>query len=155
MKIYKTYLYLLIGFSILSCQNTDKVKKPKNLIEEEKMTDILYDMALIDALRSTPQANSNRKISDPKAFIFQKYDIDSAQLASSQEYYLHKFKINLRMYEEVRRRLKEGRDILDSLTFKTDSITPGRKTGNVDSIFKKFQSLRKQQSLKTKKDTLD
>lgn len=119
------------------------------------MTDILYDMALIDAIRSTPRANAVRKISDPKAFIFQKYDIDSAQLASSQEYYLHKFKTNLRIYEEVRRRLKERRDIFDSLIIKQDSIARENKTGSMDSVFKKFQKLRLQQSLKEDVDTLN
>jgi hypothetical protein len=163
MNFHKTHTFFLISLMFLSCQNVKDVEKPDDLIGEEKMTDILYDLALIDAARSTSRAKDSTKNLDPKTYIFQKYNIDSAQLAASQAYYLQEFNVNLRMYEEVRERLQERKEILDSLlaldkdlkrkikdSLKIDSLKPEAKA------FKNLQKLGgKLPMLVPKKDTLD
>ena len=66
----KTIALLCLLFSIYSCTNAI-VEKPKNLIEKDKMIDILYDLSLLDAIKSQ---NINGGISSKTVenYIFKK-----------------------------------------------------------------------------------
>ncbi len=54
-------IFLLITFIILFSCGEEVIDKPVNLISKEKMIDILYDLAIIDAAKSTgPQVMENK-----------------------------------------------------------------------------------------------
>ena len=77
LKILKMRLItLLLSFLLVLISCTSAIEKPKKLIEKDKMVDILYDIALLEAIKSQ---NVNGGISSKKAneFLFQKYKIDS------------------------------------------------------------------------------
>lgn len=138
MKNYFTYLFLLM--LVFGCQNVDKAPKPDQLIPEEKMVDILEDMAKIDAAMSYNMSLFEEQGIDLKNYIYRKYKIDSVQLAESNAYYIEKSKINRQMYEEVRRRLNKKNDLMDSLQKREDSlrvIKNKKETKNVDSLAQK------------------
>ncbi|MBP6557507.1 MAG: DUF4296 domain-containing protein [Flavobacterium sp.] len=100
----KTVIWLgLLGFFI-SCSNG--VDKPKNLIKKDKMIDILYDISLLEAIKSQ---NINGGISTKNAndFLFKKYKIDSVQLEKSNKYYASDIEEYKLMYQEVKKRLEE------------------------------------------------
>ncbi|MEM0541750.1 DUF4296 domain-containing protein [Flavobacterium sp. j3] len=119
----KTIALLCLLFSIYSCTNAI-VEKPKNLIEKDKMIDILYDLSLLDAIKSQ---NINGGISSKTVenYIFKKYKIDSIQLAKSNTYYASDIDEYKKMIEEVKTRLSnETLKIDKTLKNNNQSVSP-------------------------------
>ena len=103
MKKILFFCVVLIGFS---CSNAG-VSKPKNLIEKDKMIDILYDMSLLQAIKSQ---NLNGGISNKESnqYLFKKYKIDSIQLSESNKYYASDIKEYKEMFEKVKVKLDDA-----------------------------------------------
>lgn len=97
---------ILIGllFSFISCNNT--IEKPKNLIEKDKMIDILYDISLLEAIK-TQNINGGIKNKEANEYLYKKYSIDSTQLAQSNKYYAADVDEYKKMFEEVKTKLEE------------------------------------------------
>jgi len=107
-------------FSIVSCNN-NTIEKPKNLIEKDKMIDILYDLSLLDAVKTQfiEGGISNKKVND---YIYKKYKIDSLQLVQSNKYYASDVEEYKKMFEKVKSKLdKENNNLAKP---NTNSITP-------------------------------
>lgn len=118
-NILKCFLFFLL---ISACQNVEKAPKPNNLIPEEKMVAVLTDMVLIDAAANYKRSDSIIKNIDLGKYIYEKHQIDSAQLAESSAYYLEHFNKSKRIYEKVRTRLETKKEQLDSLYAIEDSL---------------------------------
>lgn len=84
------------------------VEKPDNLIEKQKMIDIFYDLALLDAVRSQKPVLLENNSINPDKYIYKKYKIDSLQFAKSNQYYASDIAAYKKMYEEVAKRLDPG-----------------------------------------------
>lgn len=99
----KKYL-LIVLVALSSCSG---VEKPDNLIEEETMVDILYDLSVMEAMRSQ---NPNRLMKAPnlRTYIFEKYKIDSVQFAKSNAYYSSDPKEYQKLFQKVGDRLNEN-----------------------------------------------
>ena len=97
---------LLLAFLLAFVGCTTAIEKPKKLIEKDKMVDILYDIALLEAIKSQ---NVNGGISSKKAneFLFQKYKIDSLQWEENNKYYAADIEEYKKMYEEVKKRIQD------------------------------------------------
>ncbi len=106
----------------ISC-GEEVIRKPVNLIGKEKMIDILHDLALVNAAKSTaPSVLENHNFS-PMEFIYQKYGIDSAQLVSSNLYYASIPLEYQDIYEKLEARIVEEKNTLENpLGKKKDSI---------------------------------
>ena len=78
---------ILLVFMILSsCAQVEEVP-PENLIGEEKMADLIFELAVLDAAKGfVPKDKNERIILDTDSF-YQFHDIDSAQFTSSNAYY--------------------------------------------------------------------
>jgi hypothetical protein len=96
-------LFLGIIFLLSSCNNA-VVEKPNNLLDEDKMVDIIYDLALLEALKS--QGNVNHE-SYPtiKEFLKNKYKLDSVTFAKNSKYYASDIKKYKKIYQRVLTRL--------------------------------------------------
>lgn len=141
MKNYFKYtLFLLL---ITGCQELKKAPKPDRLIPEAKMVNILVDLAKIDAAMTYNMRDFEKKGVDPKTYVYEKYGIDSAQLAKNNAYYIEDFKVNKRMYEEVRARLTKEKEQLDSLEAVQDSLRITQRKNGKDSLELKTFSPRK------------
>ena len=106
-------MFSLVLF-LASC-NHNAVEKPKNLIDENVMTDILYDLSIMEAIKSqNPYAPQNQSM-NPKDYIFKKYKIDSLQFATSNRYYVSQIEEYKKMYEQVNERLEKEKKAADSL----------------------------------------
>jgi len=95
---------LFIILFVCGCVNTSK---PKNLIPEDKMIDILYDMNMFQSIRSNDYKLLNSYDINPQNFIYQKYDIDSLQLSESHKYYIS----NIDNYQKIIEKLIERAEI--------------------------------------------
>ena len=98
--------------STFSC--SDVVEKPKDLIPQEKMVDILYDAAILEAMRTQrPFLLTQQKI-NPTQYLYKKYGIDSLQFAQSNRYYASDIDNYKAMYQKVAKRLENERKKVES-----------------------------------------
>ena len=108
----KGVLFFILISLILSCKE-EVVKKPENLIEKEIMVDVMYDLALLEAIKyQSPNAPQAHKI-NPDEYIYKKYKIDSAQFVQSNMYYASDYKEYKKMYDQINSRLVKNKSLLE------------------------------------------
>ena len=100
----KKRISLLAVLTLLGCKD-DLVKKPDVLIDKSKMMDIMYDLALLEAIKYQNPAVLDSNQIRPKQYIYKKYKIDSLQLAQNNVYYAADYKSYKIMFEEVVKRI--------------------------------------------------
>lgn len=96
----------MVLFFSVSCKK-ELVKEPENLIEKEKMVDIIYDLSLLDAIKYQQPLSLDSLESNPKKFVFKKYKVDSLQFAQSNMYYAADFDTYKEMFDEISARLEK------------------------------------------------
>lgn len=107
----KKALLFCVAVFVFGCQKTG-VEKPDNLIEKDKMVDILYDMSLLEAVK-TQNIEGGITSEQINKFIFDKYKIDSLQFVNSNKYYASEVEEYKKMYQKVKARLDEESKSLD------------------------------------------
>jgi hypothetical protein len=113
MRIF-VVLFVVLFFS---CTN-GPVEKPKNLLSEEVMVDILYDTALLQATEVLAPINLTKNNIRITTFIYNKYKIDSITYYQNHKYYAANLKQYKKMYSKVISRLEKEQAKLDSLDIK-------------------------------------
>ncbi|NNC50804.1 MAG: DUF4296 domain-containing protein [Flaviramulus sp.] len=104
MILKRFILVTLIILMYSACARFNGPKKPKNLINKEKMVAVIIDAKLI------AMANyANKKIMtdsgiDLKNYVYTKHRIDSVQFALSNDYYA----FHLKDYEEIYNRVNDS-----------------------------------------------
>lgn len=112
----KKIIFLLV--IIFSCgQILDENKGLKNdLISQEQMVNILYDMSLISVSKGVNKRVLENNGLKPMNYILDKYDIDSIQFQYSNNFYSKDLEIYLLIYEKVLEKLEINRNsIIDSI----------------------------------------
>jgi hypothetical protein len=108
----KGVLFFILISLIFSCKE-EVVKKPENLIEKDIMVDVMYDLALLEAIKyQSPNALQAHKI-NPDEYIYKKYKIDSAQFVQSNMYYASDYKEYKKMYDQINSRLVKNKSLLE------------------------------------------
>ncbi len=105
------YLTCFLLVLLMSCQS--EIEKPRNLISEDSMIDIFYDLAIMDAMRSHNPLSLEIRGLQPDAYVYSKYKIDSLQFAQSNKYYASDIEKYKSMYVELNKRLKTKSEELD------------------------------------------
>ena len=101
--------YLIISIFIVGCSTN----APENLISEEKMESIIFDIMILNASSIYDLKIDNNMISDE--LIYRKYNIDSAQFYNSELYYSRNPRIHLNIYSNVKRRIQKSIDSLKNI----------------------------------------
>ncbi|WP_422857865.1 DUF4296 domain-containing protein [Flagellimonas sp. S174] len=131
----RTVVTFVMIFVVWSCAEK-VVEPPEDLISEEKMTDILHDLALLRAAKTSFSyhlEDNNVEIMD---FLYQKYQIDSTQFVQSDKYYAS---VPLRyqmIYEKVEARLEKKRKELEESNQKRNDSTRAAQQRRADSLNK-------------------
>ena len=81
----KQILFLLVSLLVLSCSN-NPVPKPDNLLDEEVMVDILFDVAVLNAAQSVKPSVLREHNIETQTFIFNKYKIDAIPSSFSSSF---------------------------------------------------------------------
>ncbi len=133
----KKYIFIIIIF--FSCNNTNnKILSPDNLISEEKMVDVIYEMTLINVSKGVNRQILERNGVIPEEYIFKKYDIDSLQFALSNEFYSNNLDTYLKIYEKVKEKLTSSKQIvLDSI----DNYKKSRSERSLEIAKKKGKNI--------------
>ena len=148
----KKLLYLVVCL-VFSCNpSVEKPKKPENLIPEDKMVDIMYDIFILNSAKGV-----NKKMLElngilPKDYVFEKYSIDSIQFAESNNYYVY----DTKTYESILNKIAEKIDAKKKEYEALDKIEEADKKRKEDSIrrvrSKEKDSLMKFNELRQKKN---
>ena len=97
---------LLALLMLSSCTQVEEVP-PENLIGEEIMADLIFELAVLDAAKGfVPKDQKGRIVLDADSF-YQFHEIDSAQFTSSNAYYAKQPKAYLRIVSMAKTKLEE------------------------------------------------
>jgi hypothetical protein len=100
----KIFLIFITFFLITSCKD-EVIEKPNNLISKDKMENIIYDLAILEAAKGQASGMQNN-FPKPTEFIKTKYKVDSLTFAKSTQYYASDIKEYKKMYSNVKERLE-------------------------------------------------
>jgi hypothetical protein len=101
----------------LSC-SSNTAEKPKDLIDKDQMVAILYDLYVINAMKSSNmQYLEDRRITSA-SYILHKYKVDSLQFEQSDRYYASDVEEYEKLYQRVSEKLNVNKAVIDSLIAK-------------------------------------
>jgi len=134
---------------VMACNGYDKPKKPDNLIPKDKMSEVLYDLYIINAAKGV-----NRKLLEangfiPETYVLTKYNIDSLQFAESNGYYSFDTDVYKVIIDDVKTRLEKEKEEFDVLKKAEDEIAKIER----DSL-NKIKIQKKDSIKKLKTDTI-
>ena len=116
----KKLVLILFGITLINCQDSNAPKKPDNLISKNQMSDILYDVFLLNAAKGINKMALENHGVLPQEYVYKKYKIDSLQFAMSNNYYAYDSKTYEDIIERVKHKLEFEKKINDSLSLKED-----------------------------------
>jgi hypothetical protein len=119
-----TLMLVLVWFS--SCQDIQKPERPKNLIPEDKMVEVLIDVHLFNAAKNVNRLPLQQTGMSPHEFIYDRHNIDSIQFEKSNAYY----GTDINAYERIHLRVKK---FLDNKKTEIDTLI-AREKRRQDSI---------------------
>lgn len=116
-KIYqmkKIVSFLAILTLLISCKDV-VVQKPERVIEKDVMLDMMYDLAVLEAIKYQNPASLDTFKINSREYIYKKYKIDSLQFAKSNVYYASDYDDYKLMFERITKRLDANKKSADSL----------------------------------------
>lgn len=146
----RNFIYIVIGILILGCGDSDRPSKPNNLIPKDKMSDIIYDVFLLNAAKGINKRVLEKNGIMPQDYVFKKYNIDSLQFATSNNYYAYDTDTYEGIMEKVKQRIEFEKKINDSINAKEEKKQDSIRTQR----FKSKDTLNKVRMKKSVADTL-
>lgn len=117
---------IVVILAVLAACNNQPIKKPDNLIDENQMTEIFYDLTIIDAMKSQSPGDIGVQSIKPKDFIYKKYHIDSVQFANSNKYYISQIETYKKMFEKINARIEAEKFEADEVVRSGESPAPAK-----------------------------
>lgn len=117
----KKVIYILIVVLVGSCAEK-LLEKPDNLIQKDKMVDILNDLAILNAAKNTNVTILRNHDIEPMQYIFTKYAIDSLQFVESDRYYASLPEEHEKIYLAVEEKLQQEEERLNTIKKERDSL---------------------------------
>ena len=144
MRLIKYAVVFILSIG-LSCQDVNYMDKPKNLISEDKMVDILTEMSLVNAARNYNKILLEQTGIKPDQYIYDKFGIDSVQFEKSNAYYTEKYDDYERIFDKVKDSLQSLKTHFDELVEEEkrvqDSINKVRREKNRPEFKKEIDSV--------------
>jgi len=136
----------IVVFAVLLSCNNGKIKRPDNLIPQNKMVDIIVDLTLLNSAQGL-----NKKVLDkedilPDLYVYKKYNIDSIQFLKSNAYYAHDIDVYHEIYVKVKARISKDKE-----KYKKIADIEAKEKKKQDSLRRAKNRINKEQTLKVKK----
>lgn len=125
--------FIILGALLWVSCNPKGADKPKNLIPEEKMAQVLYELSVINASRGFRPVNGE-DLNSANTSFFDFHGVDSLQFAASNAYYAARPKLYLKI-------MNLAEELMDA---QKDSLLAGKKIQKMDSVKLTFRHLEKQ-----------
>ena len=103
-------LFFLMSLFTFSCTESVQNRPPDDLIPPKQMSQILADIILMKNIKRNNSFIKDKKQLLVPQYLYDKYGIDSSQLASSQSYYAKNPKKYLPVFKLVQTQLKKLND---------------------------------------------
>lgn len=113
----KLVLLLFCGLLVVNCTSSP-LEKPKDLIDEDQMVAILYDLYLVNAMKSSSTPYLKEHNVTPSKYILHKYKVDSIRFSRSDRYYASDIDTYEKLYQRVTQKLQEDKAKIDALMAK-------------------------------------
>jgi len=144
----KRRILILFGLILLSCKTDNAPVKPKNLIPEDKMVEVLIDLSLLSSAKGLNKKILENNGITPDEYVYKKHKIDSLQFTESNLYYSYFIDDYDKIYLKVK-------DSLESLKIKFNRIEQTESEKKKAARNAKKNWLSKADSIKArKKDSL-
>ena len=141
----KKLLLLLLSVMAFSCGKENAVEKPARLLKEDEMENILYDLTMIQAIRSfQPQVLDNNKV-DVQHYIYRKYKIDSLTFAQNNDWYANDPEVYKNMLDKVDARINKEKTAIskavkkDSVKVNKSQLPPAKKDSLKKVVLNRLQ----------------
>ena len=137
MKFIKVFLIICVFWS---CQDIKEIKKPDNLIPEDKMVEVLTELSLLNSAKNYNKRLLEESGVQPDEYLYSKYDIDSLKLAESTTYYAKKYDKFEGIYQKVKQNLETMKAKLEVIREEEQRIEDSiraldtKDTINLDSL---------------------
>lgn len=122
----KTSFLVVFTVVFMACENK-AMKKPSNLISEDQMATILYDMILINSAKGINKQLLEKNIKNPEKYIYKIYNIDSLQFVESNAYYTYKSDSYKAIYEKIEKKLEAQKKVYEALAAEEKRIKDSLK----------------------------
>ena len=129
----RNVIYTVAFLTIISCQSINKSPKPESFIEEDRMVEILTDIAFVRAAKSSNRKIFEEKNINPEAFILKKHGVDSIVFAENNGWYSDQIEKYEAIFIRVKANLDKETAKYEKLKKEEDSI---KKIKIEDSIAK-------------------
>lgn len=101
-------------FLLLFACKKEIIAKPNKFIDKKTMMAILYDLAILDALKYHETTTLSEKYkANPLLYIQQKYKVDSLQFVSNNKYYAANYNDYLEMYDQINEKVTAQKKVLE------------------------------------------
>ncbi|WP_294629823.1 DUF4296 domain-containing protein [uncultured Bacteroides sp.] len=118
----------ILAFAVAGC----KVKRPDDVISESKMESLLYDYHLAKSMGDNLAYSENYKKTLYIYAVFKKHGTTQAVFDSSMVWYTRNTEVLSKVYDKVRKRLKDEQELVNDLIAKRDKKPKMTQSG--DSI---------------------
>jgi len=115
MKIQINKYHILYALVFIFVLTGCKVRRPKEVIPENQMEELLYDYHIAKALGENLPHNENYKRALYVEYVFKKHNTTEAVFDTSMVWYTRHADVLSKMYERVNKKLKAERDEIDNL----------------------------------------
>jgi hypothetical protein len=117
----------------MSCGKSTE-KKPANLIPEDQMVEILFDVILINSAKGVNKQLLQSKIENPLNYIYRTYEIDSLQFVESNTYYTYHPDQYNAIYEKVGSKLAAEKATYEAIIVEQTRIKDSIKKARQNQI---------------------
>ncbi len=144
-------LVLFLSLLLVGCSGKNDIPKPEKPIDKETMENILYDLALLQALKSYSPAKLTENKVNSATYIYQKYKIDSLQLVENNKYFASNTEEYNLMFERVNQRLQDQKIATDTLVKREAKIKAKKRRDSIAGVNKEMAAKFKKEAEKIKK----
>lgn len=100
----KIILFVVLMITFWACAD----KKPKNLLSQSDMTDLLYELVLIGAIESSSYQQDTIYITQTPEDLLKKYELDSLGFVEQHRYYLrHEPQVYAEMLDTIQNKFRQ------------------------------------------------
>ena len=113
---------ILLIIIAIGCQSVEKAPEPSQIIDKERMVEMLTDIAVLKAAKGSYRRVLEEHDVNPEEFILKKYGIDSVTFAENNAWYASQLKEYEKIFNEVKDNLSASKEEYEKRRNAEDSI---------------------------------